>query len=114
MKKIYIIGLYCMLAVAGYSQIPTDTIKVSLQHTEDYGLILDTIGFFPRNAAQDFENTIHSMYIDDDENIYVLGYMRGRFSPEFKPSFTSYQLTSIQLSPRKSAGLLSYFVFIFI
>ncbi|MDR1729963.1 MAG: hypothetical protein LBR52_04805 [Prevotellaceae bacterium] len=110
MKKIYIIGLCCLLAVSGYSQIPTDTIKVSLQHTEDYGLVLDTIGFFPRNAAQDFENTITSMHVDDDENIYVLGKMRERFSPEFKPSFISYQLTPVQLSPRKSGGTPNIFI----
>ncbi len=110
MKKIYIIGLCCLLAVSGYSQTPTDTIKVSLQHTEDYGLVLDTVGFFPRNAADNFENQITSMYVDDDENIYVLGYMRERFSPEFKPSFTSYQLTSTQLSPRKAGGIPNIFI----
>ncbi len=50
------------------------------------------------------------MYVDDDENIYVLGYMRERFSPEFKPSFTSYQLTSIQLSPLRSGGTPNIFI----
>ncbi len=110
MKKIYIIGLCCLLAVSGYSKDLPDTVKVSLQHTEDYGLVLDTIGFFPRNAADNFENQITSMYVDDDENLYVLGYMRDRFSPEFKPSFTSYQLTSTQLSPRKSGGTPNLFI----
>ncbi len=50
MKKICIIALSSLLAIAGYSQIPTDTIKVSLQHSEDYGLVLDTVGFFPRSS----------------------------------------------------------------
>ncbi len=91
-------------------QTPTDTIKVSLQHTENYGLVLDTIGFFPRSVAGDGTIVITSMYIDENENIYVLGYMFQRFSPEFKPFFTSYQLTPIQLHPRKGGNVPNTFI----